>query len=111
MVERGEHHVVAYLAAVAYVDSSVVLKLAAGVDEHVVAYVDVLAEVGVHGRKHLEAASGSPSGQLGHQGVDFLLVVVCRVEPERHAARLLAHVVHQAVNLRRVERPAGLHVV
>ena len=51
MVEGGEDDVVADLAAVANGYSPMVLEVAAGVDEDVLADVDVLSEVGVEGRK------------------------------------------------------------
>ena len=111
VVQGGEDDVVAYLAEVAYVHAPVVLKLAAGVDEHAFAYVQVLAEVGVERREHLESAPRGVARQLGQQPVDFLLAVVCGVELERQPARFFAHAVHKAVNLGSVERLAGLNVV
>ena len=52
MVERGKDHIVAYLTTVTDIDASVVLKMAAGVDEHIFTQMDVSAVVGIERRKY-----------------------------------------------------------
>lgn len=52
VVERGENYVVADLASVAEGYASVVLEMAAGVDEDILADVDILPEIGVKRRKY-----------------------------------------------------------
>lgn len=64
MVERGKHHVVAYLTAVAKGYASMILKVAAGVDKHVFAYVYVLAEIGIERRKHSQRVGNGISHNL-----------------------------------------------
>ena len=52
MVERGKDHIMAYLTTVTDIDASVVLKMAAGVDEHILSQMDVSALVGIEWRKY-----------------------------------------------------------
>lgn len=73
MVEGGEDHFMAYLRTVAYGDPGMVLKLAAGVDEHAAAYVQVFAEVGVEGRENLHRLMYLFAGELTHHGNDVAL--------------------------------------
>ena len=110
VVERGKDHAMAYLTAVADVDAAVVLKLAAGVDEHVLAHVDVFPEVGIQGRKDAQRRGHGPPEELGEQGAHLVHGVIGRVEAEGDAPRLVGHVVHEAVDGGRVERAARLDV-
>ena len=52
MVQCGKHHIVSDLAAVAECYATVVLKMAAGIDEDVLSDGYVLAEIGVKRRKY-----------------------------------------------------------
>ena len=54
MVERGKDHIMTYLASVAYHDSTVVLKMTAGVDKHIFAYGDVFTEIRIEGWKNAQ---------------------------------------------------------
>ena len=54
VVEGREDHVVPYLTAVPDYHSAVVLEMAAGIDEHILSYSDVLPEVSVQRREYLE---------------------------------------------------------
>ena len=49
MIERSKHYVVSNMASVAYRDSAVILKVAAGVDKHIFTYGDVLTEIRIEG--------------------------------------------------------------
>ena len=51
MVECGDDDIVSYLAVVAYEYASMVLEMAAGIDEYVFAYRYVFPEVGVEWRE------------------------------------------------------------
>lgn len=64
VVERGKHHVVAYLTAIAKGYASMILKVTAGIDKHVFAYVYVLAEVGIERRKHSQRVGNGVSHNL-----------------------------------------------
>ena len=57
MVERGKHHVVPDQATVAQRDTSVVLEMATGVDEHVFANGDVFPEIRIEWRERLNVSS------------------------------------------------------
>ena len=64
VIERGKYHAVAYKSSVAYFDAALVLKVAAAVDEHIAAQLDVLAAVGVKRREKAEALFHGAAGKL-----------------------------------------------
>ena len=51
VVQRGEHDVVPNLASVAKADASMILKMAAGIDEDILPDGDVLAEIRIEWRE------------------------------------------------------------
>ena len=110
VVERGEDHVVSDLAPVADRHAPVVLEMAAGVDKDILAEGDVLPEIRIERRKDPQRLRHPAAEQLGEQRTHLLGRMVGRVQAERDAARLVAHLVHEAVDLLRVEAPARLYV-
>ena len=46
VVERGKHYIMPDLASVAYRHPAVILKMAAGVDKHILTHTDIFAEIG-----------------------------------------------------------------
>ena len=56
VIERCENHVVAYLAVVANHNTSVVLKMATGIYEHILSDMDVLSKISIKRRKHPQSA-------------------------------------------------------
>lgn len=110
VVERGKNDAVAYLAAIAQIDAAMVLKLAAGVDEDVLAHMDVFPEIGIERRKDAQRGGHGAAEELGEQRPHLVHGVVGRVEPEGDAPRLVGHLVHQAVYGGRVERTARFHI-
>lgn len=72
MIERRENDVVADLAAVSDRHPSVVLEVAAGVDEDLPAQVDVLTEVGVEGREDPQRGIDPAAEQLREQCADLI---------------------------------------
>ena len=97
------------LAAVAERHSAMVLKVAAGVDEHAFAHVYVPAEVCVERGEDTQRAGHLIAEEFGQHGADFGWCVVSCVQPERDAPRLVAHVVHQLMDFGCVERAARLY--
>ena len=108
MVERGKHHIVPYLASVSDAYASMVLKMAAGVDEYILAHLDVLAEIGIKRREHTERGGDGFPEKLGQDVPDFLRSMIGGVQPESDFPRLPAHFVHELMYLFRVKRLAGL---
>ena len=54
VIERGEYYVVSYLTVVADEYASVILKMATGIDENPLAYVDIFPKIGVKRREYPE---------------------------------------------------------
>ena len=104
MVECGKDHIMPNLASVAEGYSAVVLEMAAGVDEHAFTHGDVLSEIRVERRKHAERLRHFITEQFGKQSAYFVRRVVGRIQPERDSPRLVAHVVHEMVNLLCINR-------
>lgn len=52
MIERGEHYIMPNLASIAKGHSSMILKVAAGIDEYILAHRDVLSKIRIKRRKH-----------------------------------------------------------
>lgn len=110
VVERGEDDVVPDLAVVADGYATVVLKMAAGVDEYPAADMDVFAEIGVERREDAQRGSDLAAEQPGEQGPHLAGRVVSAVQLERDTPGLVAHFVHEPVDIGRVERAARLHI-
>ena len=110
MVERGEDHVVANLAPVADGHPAVVLEMAAGIDEDIAADRDVAPEIGIEGRKNTQRLRHPVAEKFGKQAAHLVRGVVGRIEAEGNAARLVAHPVHEPVNLLGGEGLSPLHV-
>ena len=72
-----------------------VLKLAAGVDEHVASQMNVLPAIGIKRRKQGEAVVNRPPRKLSHQHLQLLGSVIGVVYFHAHANGLLAHAVHK----------------
>ena len=96
VIERRENDVVADLAAVSDRHPSVVLEVAAGVDEDLPAQVDVLTEVGVEGREDPQRGIDPAAEQLREQCADLIGGVIFGVQAAGDAPGLVAHLVHQA---------------
>ena len=73
MVERGEHHIMPDETTVAQCHAAMILKMATGVDEDVAPDGDILAEIGVERRKHLEGLVHGFAEQMRHQHTQLLL--------------------------------------
>lgn len=110
MVERGEDHVVANLAPVADGHPAVVLEMAAGIDEDIAADRDVAPEIGIEGRENTQRLRHPVAEKFGKQAAHLVRGVVGRIEAEGNAARLVAHPVHELVNLLGGEGLTPLHV-
>ena len=104
VVEGREDHVVPYLAAVPDYHSAVVLEMAAGIDEHILSYSDVLPEVSVQRRKHLERRIHRLPEQPREQLPYLVRLVIGAVQLEGYLPRLIAHPVHKLVYLRGIQR-------
>ena len=63
-----------YLASVPDAHAAMVLEMAAGIDEHILAHLDVLAEIGIKRREHAERGGDSFPEELGKDVPDFLRV-------------------------------------
>ena len=99
MVEGREDHVVPYLTAVPDYHSAVVLEMAAGIDEHILSYSDVLPEVSVQRREYLECRIYRLPEQPREQLPYLVRLVIGAVQLEGYLPRLIAHPVHKFVYL------------
>ena len=99
VVEGREDHVVPYLAAVPDYHSAVVLEMAAGIDEHILSYSDVLPEVSVQRREYLECRIYRLPEQPREQLPYLVRLVIGAVQLEGYLPRLIAHPVHKFVYL------------
>ena len=108
MVERGKHHIVPYLASVPDAYAAMVLEMAAGVDEHILAHLDVLAEIGIKRREYTERGGDGFPEKLGQDVPDFLRSMIGGVQPESNFPCLPAHFIHELMYLFRIKRLAGL---
>jgi len=90
VVDGGQHHPVADQCVVPDVDAALILKIAAGIDEHVLSQVNVPPEVCIEGRKHGHAVIYRLARQLRHDFYDFSLRVVLRVQLHGLANGVLA---------------------
>lgn len=106
VVERGEDDVVSDLAVIADGYASVVLKVAAGVDEYTAADADVFPEIGIERRKDAQRGIGRLPEQLGEQCPHLVGRMIGAVQLEGDAPRFAAYLVHETVYLGRIERPA-----
>ena len=85
VVERGEHHAVPHLAAVAQRHAAVVLEVAAGVDEHPAPDVEVLAEIRVERREDAHRVVHPVAHQARQQAAHLVGRMVGGVQFERDA--------------------------
>ena len=67
VIERGKDHIMPDLATVAYRDSAVILKMAAGIDEYMLAYGDVFPEIRIKRRENAKRLRYFITEQLGKQ--------------------------------------------
>ena len=54
VIEGGENYIMAYLTAVANGHATMILKMAAGIDEHPFPDIDILSVIGIEWRKYTE---------------------------------------------------------
>jgi formate C-acetyltransferase len=104
MVQRGKYNIVSYQAIVAQCDTTLVLKVTAGVDKYVFSYGDVFPEICVERRKHPERGINRFSEQAGKQVSDLGHGMICTVEFKCDAACFVAGPVHEFIDLRCVQR-------
>ncbi len=72
MVDGGKYYHVPYQGAISNSDTALILKTAAGVDEDIFPYGDILSKVGIERRKHCKRWVNGFSRQSGHQ-VPYLI--------------------------------------
>ena len=111
MVERGKHYIVPYLASVPDTYATMVLEMAAGIDEHILTHLNVLPEIGIKRREHTERGGDGFSEKPGKDVPDFFRSMIGGVQPESDFPRLSAHFVHKLMYLFRVKRLASLHEI
>ena len=111
MVERGKHHIVPDLAAFAYGHASVVLKMAAGIDEHAFPDSDVFSEIGIERRKDAECVGNAVAEKFGKDVPHLFRGTVCGVQAECDFPGFSAHLVHQLVYFFCVKRFARPDVI
>ena len=88
-----------------------ILKVATGVDENILADVDVLPEIGIKRRENTQRLRNGTSRQFCHQRPHLARRMVFAVEPYGHLAGFISHAVHQFVDFGRVKRLALSYVV
>ena len=71
MVQRGEHHIVPYLASVADDNSAMVLKMTAGIDEDILSDGDVLAEIRIDRRLESQSCRHIVTEHFGNNRPHF----------------------------------------
>ena len=91
-------------------DSSLVLKMAAGIDEYVFPDCDVLPEICIEGREHAESFVHLPAEKAGQHLAYFLRGMVGIVQFEGDFTCLVAHLVQEYVDFGCVEWAPGAHM-
>ena len=99
MVQRGEYNGMAYLATVADCYTAVILKMTAGIYEHIPADGYIFAEIGIERGKQPERGIHLPAEQTRYKCANLIGRMICRVEFKRNPPRLLAHFVHKGANI------------
>lgn len=84
--------------AVADGDPPLILEMTAGVDEHLLAYRQIFAAVGIKGRKQGKRLLYRFTGELGKEGADFLRFMVTPVDFCRDLHSFLRDFVHVLVD-------------
>ena len=100
-----------YLAAVAEGHASVVLKVAACVDEHTFTDMDVLSEVSIERREYAQSVWHLISEKFRQYGTDFCRCMIGCVQSECDASGIIAHVVHQLMDLWCIKRLTLLYKI
>ena len=97
--------------AVTYGDAALILKAAAGIDEHAPAEADILAEVRVKRRKKTKILRHVPPGDAAHKVADFFRRVGGAVEFHSQALRLVTEGMHAVKGFRADDqRISGVHI-
>ena len=94
----------AYLAAITECHSTMILKVAAGIDKHTFTYMYVPAEVCVEWRKDTQRVGYPITEKFRQHGTDFIRCMISCVQLKRDTSCLVAHVVHQLMDFRCVKR-------
>ena len=106
MIESGKNHIMPYLTAVADGYAAMILKMAAGIDEHSFPDIDILSIIGIEWRKYTERGRYFISEQFRQQFSYFVGCTVSSVQQEGDASCLIAHSVHETMDFFGVERIA-----
>ena len=99
-----------YLASVADGYTSVVLKMAASVNENTFTYQDIPFEIGIERREYPQRLRHLVTEQSRKQRTHFFLGVICRIQLKSNLTDRIAHLVHETVYLLRTESLARLYI-
>ena len=104
MIECSENHVVPDLTSITEGYASMVLKMTTGIDENILADVDVFPEIGVKRRENPTRWVDIMSEKAGKQSPNLFLRMVTSVQFKSDTACFVAHLVHKTMDLFRVQR-------
>ena len=111
VVDGGQHHPMPDQRVIPDVDAALILKTAAGVDEHMLSQVDIPAEIGIEGREQHQAFVHLFTRQIRHDRHDFLRRMIRCVQRHRLANGVLALLQGAGVHFRRhVRHPVRIQI-
>ncbi len=112
MVERCQHHTMPYQTTVSDENTSLVLKMARGVDEYFPAYVDIAPEIGVERREEPEVGVNLLSYNLAEYPANLFRSMVLVVQFKLQPAGDIALLTHELYHLITFEGfPLGYHLL
>lgn len=98
VIDGSQYHVVTDQGVITNVDTALILKTAAGIEENIFPDVDIHAAVGVKGWEQVEAVGNTLSGQMGYDFSDFLRCMISIVQFHGDFQGALSKRAHKAVN-------------
>ena len=111
MIQRSEYYVMSYLTTVTDGYTSVVLEMAAGVDEYVLTHLNVLPEIGIERGEYTQAVGHRFPEQFRQKSIHFFRGMVSAIQPESNLPGFITHSVHQFVNLWTAQCLSGLYKI
>ena len=110
MVKGGEDHIVSDLAAITQENPSVILKVAAGIDENLLPGMDILPEIGIKGREHPQRRIDRSPEKLRQQSTYLIRRMISAIQLTGNTTGLIAHFIHKTLDIRSIKRLSGLDV-
>ncbi len=104
MIERCKNYIVTYLATLSEGNSTMILKMAPGIDKNVPPDMDILSEIGIKRREKTHRIIDFPSEESRKQRPNLFLRMILPVQLERNTSSLIALFVHKLHDLLRIQQ-------